>query len=220
MAIKFELRMSRETHSLYASLQQHISNWIWVLNVQGDSLPGCHCKFTGAYISAIQFELRMSMVAHCLDAIASSQEHIYQQSDLSSECQWWLTGWMQVYRGMSAIGLELRMSRVTHSLDASSQEHIGNWIELIMSRVTHYLDTSSQEHISNWIWALNVHGDSLSGCKFIAAYDKSAVEFELWISMVTHCLDKSSQEHVSNWIWAMNIQDDSLSGCKFTRAYQ
>ena len=39
LAIGFELWISMVTHSLDASLQEHVSNWIWALNVQGDSLP-------------------------------------------------------------------------------------------------------------------------------------------------------------------------------------
>ena len=76
----------------------YISNWIWALNVQDDSLSGC--KVTGAY----------------------------QQVKLSSECPGWHTPWMQVHRSISTIEFELWMSRMTHYLDASSQEHISNWI--------------------------------------------------------------------------------------------
>ena len=209
--IRTELWMFLMTHRLDASLQEHVSNWIWALNVHGDSLPGC--KFTGA----------------C------------QQLNLSSEFPWWLTAWMQVHRSISAIGFEFWMHMVTHILNAHSQEHISNWIwalnvlddsqaggkftgacqqfnlsseypwwltawmqvhrsmsaiefKLWMSLVTHSLDASSQKHVSNWIWALNVLDDSHTGCKFTEAYQQ--------LNLNSNCLD------------------DSQTGYKFTGACQ
>ena len=154
------------THSLDASSQVHISNWIWAPNVHGDSLPGY--KFTAA-MPVIEFELRMSRVTHCLGA--SSQVQISnsiwalnihddslprckfmwacEQLNLISECPWWLTPWIQVHRSISAIEFELRMSMVTHILDTSTRSISAIKFYPRMSRVTHCLDTSasSQEHM-------------------------------------------------------------------------
>ena len=133
------------------------------------------------------------------------------------------------------------MSMVTHSRDANSQQHMTYQQLNSSSEYPWWLAVWISSLISNWIWALNVQGDSLPGCKFTRACQqlnlssecpgwltywmqvhrgKSAIEFELWMSMVTHSLDAILWEHVSNWIWALHICDDSLSGCKFTGAYQ
>ena len=157
-AIGFKLWMSMVTHSLDKSSQHHVSNSIWVL---GDSQAGC--KFTGA---CQHFELWISMVTYSLDS--SSQEHVSnwiwvlnahgdslpgckftgacQQLNISSECPWWPTAWMQVHSNMSEIEFDLWMSMVTHKLEASSHDYV-----------------------SNWILALNVHSDSLPGYKFTGA---------------------------------------------------
>ena len=143
-AIEFELWMSIVTHSPNASSQEHVSNLIWAQNVHGDSQAGC--MFTGG----------------C------------QQLNLSSECPWWLTPWMQDYRSMLAIEFKLRMSMVTHKLDASSQQYICQQLNLS----------------SECPWWLTIWMQVYSSM--------SAIKFELWMSMVTHSLDACSQEHVSN----------------------
>ena len=201
----------------------------------------------------------MSMMTHYLDASSC------QQLNLSSECPWWLTPWMQVHRSMSAIGFRAlnsygdslpgcKFTGACQQLNLSSEcpWWLTPWMqvyrsmsaiefELWISIVTHCLNASSQEHVSNWIWALNVHGDSLPGCKFTGACQQlnlssecpqwltgwmqvyssmSAIEFAFWMSMVTHSLDVSSQKHVSNCIWALNVHGGSLPGCQFTGACQ
>ena len=160
--IRFELWMNM-THRLDPRSQEHVSNWIWALNVRGDSLS--RCKLTAA----------------C------------QQLNLSSECPEWLTAWMQVHRSMSVTEFELwivhgnsqagcKFTGGCQQLDLSSEFpwKLTPWMqvhrstseiefELWMSLMTHCLDASWQEHVSNWIWALNVHGDSLPGCKLTGA---------------------------------------------------